>query len=286
MRSMLSPSQVRAKYPGEHNNQKPQCDKGTAILVVSFGTSYPEALTSGIAHVEQAIANALSVIPVFRAFTSNMVIDKLKKRDGVVIDKPNEAIKNLIEMGYSRIVVQPLHMIPGFEFDKLRRSVVTAAHNREIHLQLGRPLLHDHEDFLKLIDALSKYLPQAEPGVGILWMGHGTAHPANSAYVLLERLWRETRKDLYIANVDGYPELDQVIDTLEQQFQRIILMPLMLVAGDHAINDMASDEDDSYKSQLEARGMAVSCILKGLGAYPEIAEIFSDRVKEMVSHNL
>ncbi len=283
MKSFISPSQARSNQLKSPKNQSNQDFKGTAILVVSHGTTHSEALTSGIVNVEQTISNDLPHIPVFRAFTSQMVIDRLKKRDEVVIDKPDEAIKHLIEMGFSHIVVQPLHMIPGFEFEKLRRSVVMAAHNRSIHMQLGRPLLQNHRDYLEVIDALKNQIPPEVSMQGVLWMGHGTTHSANSSYVLLERLWRETRKDIYIANIDGYPELDLVIETLKQEFHKIVVMPLMLVAGNHAINDMASDRENSFKSKLEAQGIEVLCLVKGLGACPEIAALFSNRVKEMIS---
>lgn len=282
MKSFISPSQARANQLQSPKIQSNQGFKGTAILVVSHGTTHSEALTSGIVNVELTISNALPHIPVFRALTSQMVIESLKKRD-LVIDKPDEAIKHLIEMGFSHIVVQPLHLIPGFEFEKLRRSVVMAAHNRSIHMQLGRPLLQNHGDYLEVIDALKKHIPSEVSMQGVLWMGHGTTHSANSSYVLLERLWRETRKDIYIANIDGYPELDLVIETLKQEFHKIVVMPLMLVAGNHAINDMASDRENSFKSKLEAQGIEVICVVKGLGACPEIAALFSNRVKEMIS---
>ncbi len=259
--------------------------KKTAVLVVSLGTAHLDALEHAIVNVEKNIEARVAPIPVFRAFTSNRVIASLKENHNIDVKKPLEAIEFLSDLGYTRIVIQPLHVIPGFEFDKLQKNVRIAAHNKKVTLQLGRPLLSRHEDYLELINVLEsevlKDLSVLGASDGILWMGHGTKHAANTSYVYFERLWRERRDNVHLVNIEGYPELHHILPNLKARYKCVHLYPLLIVAGDHAKNDMAG-EGDSLKTLLEQEGITVVPVLYGLGNFDGVGDLFAARVLEML----
>ena len=249
------------------------------ILVVSFGTSYEDTLKKNIERIENRIRDAFEPMTVRRAFTSNMIIKKLRN-NGVNILTTDEALAEMIADGFTEIIVQPLHVIPGFEYEKVQKAVARAKHNRMVTIKLGKPLLDGVETYRELIEAFSTEFEPEVFGKGYLLMGHGTDHFANAAYSLLQRLFDEKRSDIVIANVEGYPEIGDVIEHLKERFNHMSLVPLMMVAGDHAINDMAGDEEDSFKSVLNSEGISVTCILKGMGENPEIGELFVKRIIE------
>lgn len=252
----------------------------TAILVVSFGTTHRDALERDIETIENAIRAKVTPLPVYRAFTSKRVIASLKK-EGLVVLEPLEALRKLADEGYSRIVIQPLHVIPGFEFDKLQRAVRIAAHDKGLELVLGRPLLSHHEDYQEFIEAVEETIASELTSEGLLWMGHGTEHAANACYVYLERLWQDTRKNVHVVNLEGYPMCQHIMPTLKAKYKRIDLLPLLIVAGDHAKNDMAGDKD-SLKVELEEEGIRVNPILRGLGSYRSITDLFAKRVTSLI----
>ncbi|SHJ75893.1 sirohydrochlorin cobaltochelatase [Dethiosulfatibacter aminovorans DSM 17477] len=251
------------------------------ILVVSFGTSYEDTRVKCIDSVEKDIQEAYPDHVVRRAFTSRMIIKKLKERDGIHIDFPKEALEKMVDEGFEKIVVQPLHIIPGFEYEKVRNEISMLKHKTEIDIELGMPLLYEEEHYDEVTDALLNYLPEERENQGVVLMGHGTEHYANACYSMLQNKIREQRSDVYIANVEGYPELENISDEILGRFSSMTLAPLMLVAGDHAINDMAGEED-SYRSFLEENDISVHCILKGLGENEAIRKIFVSRVGDMV----
>lgn len=251
------------------------------ILVVSFGTSYEETLKKNIEAIEKRIQNAFPQMPVRRAFTSNMIIKKLKREQGIEIHKPEEALNAMIEEGFTDIFVQVLHVIPGFEYEKVKQSVIRARHTKRANIYLGAPLLNHHEDYELVVKAFENiFKPEADQKAYLL-MGHGTEHFANAAYALLQRVFDDSRSDVIIANVEGYPEFEHVHKRLEA-YDHFTMIPLMMVAGDHAQNDMAGDEEDSFKSQLEAMGKTSESIMMGMGENPAIQEIFVQRVAELI----
>jgi sirohydrochlorin cobaltochelatase len=252
------------------------------IIVVSFGTSYLDTLKRSIEAIETRVAEEFEDYHVLRAFTSKMIVKKIKERDGIEILNTEQALKALIDEGYTEIIVQPLHVIPGYEYEKVKHAVAVARHHSQVTIKLGTPLLNHHEDYLAVIGALQNQLPIYQVNKGILLMGHGTHHHANACFVMLERLLRETRSDVHIANVEGYPELEDIITTLEHNYDTMTVMPFMIVAGDHARNDMAGDEKNSFKSQLEAAGIEVDCQLIGLGENQGIQDIFIDKIEEII----
>ncbi|MEA3424348.1 MAG: sirohydrochlorin cobaltochelatase [Bacillota bacterium] len=251
------------------------------ILVVSFGTSYKDTREKCIDSIENRIKDSFGEYVVKRAFTSNIIIKKMKEIDNIEIDTPYEALMKMIDDGIKDIIVQPLHVIPGFEYGKIEKSVAKANHIDGVKIRLGMPLLDDIESYDEMIEAIEFKFPELKDDEGIVLMGHGTEHFANAAYSLLQRRMDEKRNDVYIATVEGYPELEDITSELKSKYEKLYLIPLMIVAGDHAQNDMAGDEKDSWKSILESEGISVECMLSGLGENERIADIFINKIKEI-----
>ena len=244
-----------------------------AILAVSFGTSYPDTLEKTIAATEAALAQAYPGWPVYRAFTSGMILKKLRQRDGVEIDNVAQAMARLEREGYTQVAVQSTHVMHGEEYEKMLAQL--EPYKLTMEIAVGAPLLHAQSDYEAVADALLSWLPLPGDGEALVLMGHGTAHFANSAYAQMEHVLQSRCPRIYIATVEGYPTLDSVTEQLQRQpeIRRLTLAPFMLVAGDHARNDMAGGED-SWKEVLEGKGYEVACILQGLGECPAIQKLF------------
>lgn len=255
-----------------------------AILVVSFGTSFHDQLENCIEATENVIRENFKDIEVRRAFTSNMIIKKLKTRDNLDIDTPKEALEKLKKDGFTEVYIQPLHVIYGYEYDKIRLAVHDYRHNNSFEkLELGTPLLYKNEDYFKVAEALKEQLPKEENS-NVVLMAHGSEHFANSAYFQFEYVLHKIGlNNVTFATVEGYPLIEDIIPSIkEKQVKEVTLMPLMLVAGDHAQNDMASEEEDSWKSILEKEGIKVNTYLKGLGENKAIQKLYVEKVKEIL----
>ena len=250
------------------------------ILVVSFGTSYREAFEKNIVSVEREIQNAYPSACVRRAFTSRMIIKKLAAKDQFHVDTVSEALEGFLNDGCTELLVQPTHIINGNENDSMLETLC-AYRSRFTNIRVGAPLLSGKEDCQQVIDALTGHYAGLGSQNALVFMGHGTAHHADFAYPALDYMCKASgHANIHIATVEGYPTLEEVKASLRiQKPKQVILAPLMLVAGDHAANDMAGDNDDSWKSQLEHEGFSVSCRLEGLGEYPEIRALFLDHLK-------
>ncbi len=250
--------------------------KKKAVLVASFGTSYPKVLSDCIESTEKSIREAFSGYELRRAFTSGFIIGKLAKRDGVNIDDAAGALEKLKDEGFSRIVVQPLHIIPGYEYHKVKKTVYEFERKKAFdEIVLGEPLLFNNEDYKTTIEAIKFQFKDISEDEAVVFMGHGTAHFSNACYYCLQSYMDEEGINAYIANVEGCPSLCDAISKLkEKNIKKIVLMPLMLVAGDHAINDMAGGED-SWKSILENEGFEVSVYMHGLGENEAVRRIFA-----------
>lgn len=247
-----------------------------AILVVSFGTTFLDTLEKTIAAIEKDIAAAFPDRKLFRAFTSGMIMKRLLERDGMEIDNVTKAMERLLAEGYTDVVVQPTHVMNGDEYDKLRLMAAPFEEKFD-RLVFGAPLLTATQDYYDAVEAICAHLPEKKAGAAVVLMGHGTPHHANAVYAALEYVFKDSgREDVAVGTVEGYPELDEVCRRLAEMkdIQSVTCLPLMVVAGDHARNDMAGDEEDSWKSQLSAKGYEVTCLLEGLGEYPEIRSIF------------
>ena len=252
-----------------------------AILAVSFGTSYPDTLEQTIAATEQTLAQAFPDWEVRRAFTSGMIINKLRQRDGVEIDNVARAMDRLEAEGFTHVAVQSTHVMHGEEYEKMLAQL--EPFRLRMQVSVGMPLLHSEADYTAVAEALLNWLPQPVEDEALVLMGHGTPHFANSAYAQMEHVLQARCGRVYVATVEGYPTLDSVKQQLGKcpEIKKVTLAPFMLVAGDHARNDMAGGED-SWKAELEADGYEVRCVLQGLGQCPAIRALFADHCREAV----
>lgn len=245
-----------------------------AILVVSFGTSYAESREKTIGAIENDFRNAFPDFDVRRAFTSNMIINKLKKRDGIYIDTVGEALKRLYDEGYGTVICQPTHVMNGEEYDGVAAEVSRWKHHFA-HLICGCPLLTSPEDYCALAKALRAEFSSLDNDTALVLMGHGTEHPANASYPAFSHYLKAQGCDrFFVGTVEGDPELSDVLNDVKASgVKKVVLTPLMVVAGDHANNDMCSN-DDSWQNQFIQAGFETSCIIKGLGEYPSVRMLY------------
>ena len=255
-----------------------------ALLVVSFGTSFDEALPA-IVNIEETCKKAFPEYDFFRAFTSGMIIRKLKRTRQQIIHSPEEIMEQLAGAGYEEVICQPTHIINGMEYEKMMNMLAPYKEKIPV-IRVGTPLLTEEEDYKKACEIVMKEikLPMAEDEAFVL-MGHGTEHFANSAYCQFENMLRDLGyENTYVGTVEGFPGLDYVIRRLKlRQIKKVYLMPLMIVAGDHARNDLAGAEEDSWDSILKAEGFETQIILKGLGEIDAIAEMFVEHLRQAKS---
>ena len=252
-----------------------------AILVASFGTTHPDTLQLSIAGLEQSLADRFPGAKIVRAFTSGVVRSRLERLHGIRVPSVEEALEELCREQFDEVILQPSLLIPGEEFDRLCRSAQPFA--GRVQLRIGRPLLCEEAD----LDRMTGLLREAfAPGADtvLLMMGHGTAHAANDLYVRLAEKMKEVREcTMRLCTVEGTPTFADAVEELRQLPQRsVIAAPMMLVAGDHAKNDMAGDGPDSLRSLLEAEGLRVDCRLQGLGQLEQIRQLYADRIREIL----
>jgi len=254
-----------------------------AILLVTFGTSYPSA-QKAFDNIDEEVHKIFPNTEIRWAYTSKFIRRKLKKR-GEYKDSPAEALAKLGEDGFTHVAVQSLHMIPGLEYDNLVTTV--NAFNKMPKgikvAKMGKPLMYSHHDMLNFSKIMLENISKERKSVdAVIFMGHGTHHMSNIYYPGLQYYTWEIDKHAYIGTVEGSPSLDEIISNLKlKEYKNLLLVPLMSVAGDHAINDMASVESDSWKSQLESRGYKVECLLKGMAEYDSIVNLWIKHLKEI-----
>jgi len=256
--------------------------KDTAVLVVSFGTSYNESREVTIEAIEEAIGKACPEYEVRRAFTSQIIIDKLKERDGLEIDNVEEALERAVGDGIANLVVQPTHLMAGYEYTDLADELENYRDKFD-RIVLGEPLLSGDGDFDAVVKAITEKTASYDDGeTAVCFMGHGTEAESNKVYAKLqEDLWAAGYGDYYIGTVEAEPSLEDVLSMLKEKgtYKRVVLEPLMVVSGDHANHDMAGDGEDSWKTVLEREGYQVECILEGLGQIPAIQDIYVAHVQ-------
>lgn len=269
-----------SETPSAAETEEPEFDSDTAILVVSFGTSYLDNLSSSIGAIEERIAEDFPQYSVRRAFTSQTIIDKLAERDGMEIDNVTQALDRAAADGIKNLVVQPTHLMSGYEYTDLANELEDYE-NVFDQIVLGQPLLSSDEDFEAVIAAITEETQDYDDGkTAIIFMGHGTEADSNGVYAKMQdMLTADGFDNYYIGTVEATPSLDDVISAMDGKgYTRVVLQPLMVVAGDHANNDMAGDDDDSWKSILSAKGYEVICVLEGLGQIIPIWHIYTDHV--------
>ncbi len=251
------------------------------LLVVSFGTSFNDSRRLTVGGIEDALEQAFPDWSVRRGFTSQIIIDHVKARDGEVIDNVTEALDRAAANGVKTLVVQPTHLMHGYEYTDLADELAAYADAFD-KIAVGEPLLTSDEDFSRVADILIEATKEYDDGkTAICFMGHGTEADSNAVYAQMQQVLADKGcKNLYVGTVEAEPSLDDVLAAVKQgSYSRVVLEPMMIVAGDHANNDMAGDEDDSWKRVFEANGYEVTCLLRGLGEMEAIQQIFTEHAR-------
>lgn len=245
------------------------------LLVISFGTSYNENRRLTIGAIEDAMEKAFPNYSVRRGFTSEIIIDRVKKRDGTSIDNVREALERAVANGVKNLVIQPTHMMDGFEY----HDVVREAAQYEgafSSISIGAPLLTSDADFLAVANTLVDSTASYDDGkTAICFMGHGTEAASNGVYPRMQQVLRSIGKENYfIGTVEAVPSVENVLTMVQRgNYARVLLQPMMIVAGDHANNDMAGEGKDSWKGIFESAGYQVECQVLGLGELAAIQQL-------------
>ena len=255
------------------------------LLVVSFGTSYNDSRRLTIGAIEDAVEKAFPDFAVRRGFTSQIIIDHVKSRDNVAIDNVGEALDRAEKNGVRNLVIQPTHLMNGLEYTDLVNEAAEYSDAFD-KVAIGKPLLTTEDDFRAVMKAVTEATAQYDDGeTAICFMGHGTEAQANQVYRKLQEMFLAAGQENYfIGTVEAEPALEEVLAQVKKgSYKRAVLQPLMIVAGDHANNDMAGEEEGSWKQAFEEAGYEVSCILRGLGELEKIRQLFVKHAKEAES---
>ena len=255
------------------------------LLVVSFGTSYNDSRRLTIGAIEKKLAEEFPDYSVRRAFTSQIIIDHILSRDKIKIDNVKEALDRAVANNVKTLVVQPTHLMKdGLEYTDLVTEIADYADAFE-HLEIAEPLLTEDADFEAVATAITEATAQYDDGeTAICFMGHGTEAESNMVYSKMQTLLTDKGfTNYYVGTVEASPSLEDLLALVKQGgYKKVVLEPLMVVAGDHANNDMAGDEDGSWKKEFENAGYEVECILQGLGENEAIRSIYADHARAAI----
>ena len=251
------------------------------ILLVAFGTTVPEA-RDALDHIGEKAAQRFPGIAIRWAYSSRIVREKLADQ-GQRFDSPAMALARMMDEGFTQVAVQSLHTIPGEEFHALKQTAdaFSGLPKGMDSVELGMPLLAEPDDVERCAKAIMASLPpERKKGEAVILMGHGTHHPANIYYPGLQYSLNRLDPLVLVGTVEGTPSLDDVRRTLEnRKVSKVYLQPFMAVAGDHAMNDMAGDEEDSWKSVLTADGLTCVSVLRGTAEIPAFVEIWLNHLQ-------
>lgn len=258
-----------------------------AMVVMSFGTTYKDTRVKTIDATVDAIKTAHPNTKVITAFTSHIIRDRIQQKEGITYPTPEEALAELKKDGYTRVALASLDVIPGMEYN-YDAAVYNLYKNDFKKMTLGTSLMYwmgqenQTDQVIETLKAVQSQFPKLGKEDGLLIMAHGTPDPSNAYYsVIQDRIHTLGMKNVFIYTVEGTPNLEQVIPQLKLHgIKHVTLMPFMMVAGDHANNDMAGNEPDSHKSILEKEGFKVDTYIHGLGENPNIRNLFVERANE------
>ena len=258
-----------------------------AMVVMSFGTTYKDTRVKTIDATVDAIKAAHPNTKVITAFTSHIIRDRIQQKEGITYPTPEEALAELKKDGYTRVALASLDVIPGMEYN-YDAAVYNLYKNDFKKMTLGTSLMYwmgqenQTDQVIETLKAVQSQFPKLGKEDGLLIMAHGTPDPSNAYYsVIQDRIHTLGMKNVFIYTVEGTPNLEQVIPQLKLHgIKHVTLMPFMMVAGDHANNDMAGNEPDSHKSILEKEGFKVDTYIHGLGENPNIRNLFVERANE------
>lgn len=271
-------------FAGGHGHQRP-VKKG--ILLVAFGSSIPEAQVS-FENIDAKVKTAFPDVPVRWAYTSAIIRHKLAREEGKSLDSVAIALAKMMDEEFTHVAVQSLHTIAGEEYHDLVR---TAEAFRDMadgfdRIMVGFPLLGTQKDLERIVDVTIRHIPEERKnGDAVILMGHGTPHPGNAFYAAMMFNFQQKDPNIFVGTVEGWPEIDDVTNLLkEKNLKKAYLMPFMSVAGDHARNDMAGDEDDSWKSILTKAGVQCVPVLKGMAEYDDVVAVWVDHLKQVMAY--
>lgn len=256
------------------------------ILLVAFGSSVTSAQVS-FKDIDKKVKAEFPGVPVHWAFTSSIIRHKLAKTEGRIIDSPSIALSKMMDEGFTHVAVQSLHTIPGEEYEGLLKT----AHSFEgmpkgmSRITVGKPLLYSDSDVKAAVAALISSFPaKRRPQDSIVLMGHGTPSPANIYYPASQYYFNLKGSNIYVGTVEGFPTLKNVMAKLPSPKKgKIYLIPFMSVAGDHAHNDMAGSDPDSWKSILTKAGYTCVPVMKGSAEYPAVVDLWINHLKTAYS---
>lgn len=285
-----TPALLQASEIGVRVHETPELQSlpnKDAILVMSFGTTFKNTREKTINATVRDIQAAHPNTKVELAFTSHIIIDRVKAKEGLIIPTPEEALTQLKADGYSRINLVSLDVIPGMEYN-YKTAVYNLYKNDFKKMTLATPLMYwqgqegQRDDVEEFLNAVSVQFPKTDSKHAILLMFHGTPDPSNAMYPTIQAKIQELGlHNVFVYTVEGWPSLETVIPKLHKAgIKNVTLMPMMMVAGDHASNDMAGDEPDSHKSILQRDGFKVDAYVHGLGENAAIRKMYVDHANE------
>lgn len=255
------------------------------ILVVSFGTSYPSTRYITIGAIECAIRERYPEYDVRRAFTAQTIIDILKERDGISIDNVEEALERCVSDGVTELIVQPTHLMAGLEYTDLANALSSYQDKFET-VSLGAPLLTSDQDYSEVASAISADMARYDDGkTAIVLMGHGTEADSNKDYTTMQQTFTaEGLTQYFVGTVEASPTCEDVIAAAQAAgYEKAVLRPFMVVAGDHANNDMADEADtESWASKFTAAGFQTQSVIEGIGQIAAIDEIYVRHVQDAI----
>lgn len=288
--------------------------KKKAILIVSFGTTYPNTREKNISEIRHLVENAYPDWTVMEAFSSRIVRAAMKKNEGIEALSPQEAFVRLKEQGYTHVAVLPTHVIDGIENHNLKQAVEECRADF-VQIEVADALLGKPQDYVDVARALWVSVKDEVGDAPLIFMGHGTEHVADSSYAIMENALRAyVDHPIYIATVEGRITIEDVIGRMQEELTRterrqnrtdgtdvasesvgseaaaspkrietksVVVTPFMLVAGDHANNDMAGEEDSFY-SKLKEAGYEPECIIRGIGEYPAVRDVYLAHLRDIM----
>lgn len=261
-----------------------------ALVVISFGSTFDDTRKLDIGGIEAALATAFPNYDQYRAFTSSIIRKRLASR-GILVDDTETILHKLAKDGYEEVVLQPTHLLHGEEFEQKILALQEQFLPLFKKISVSRPLITSGEDYQLAVTALLAQLPPLQKDEGVVFMGHGTPRANNAAhqytYVKLQELFDERQAPVLVGTVEDEdaPNFTTVLARLQERgYKHVHLYPLMVVAGDHANNDMYSDEPDSWKSQIEALGVTTTGHLNGIGRFAAIQALYIQHALQALEH--
>ena len=255
-----------------------------AIVVMTFGTTFAENRAKTINATIEGIKAAHPGVKVVTAYTSHIIIDRVAANEGIKYPTPEEALAQLKAEGYTRVALTTLDVIPGMEYN-YKLGVFNSYKQNFKKMTIGTPLMYwqgqeeQADDVTEVLEAFATQFPKTKKGEGIVMMAHGTPNIANAYYAVIQEKLQEMGYDnVFIETVEGWPSMETIIPKLKaKKIKKVTIMPFMMVAGDHANNDMAGSEEDSHKSILEKEGIKVEAYIHGLGENEAVRNVFVER---------